>query len=387
MNRASTVQSRIRVITPYLHHDGSSLLLYRFLRWLTSARSHIRFDILYIYDGPVRAMIERLSNVDSVVHLCPARRRFRHRIDEQLHRKRLRNLLGGADAIYCNTVVALQWLDAFVQSGAIAPSALPKVTVHLRELGFWLTKAGLTREAFARLPVHIIADSRLTGENLATTLGITNYVVIDEYCDIDEVQRWKGADRIRSELGLPDERRIVGMAGTIEWRKGPDLFLLVARGLADMMTNPPMMVWVGGFSDAITEYQLTSERRRLGLEKMVVFLGAKENPYPYYDSLDLFLLSSREEPFGAVALEAAALGIPTLCFQGCAGAETFIKGGCGVVVELFDTKAMAQSVRELLIDGERRRRLGGKAAEVCREEHHFDVLLPRLIEEILSISR
>lgn len=378
----TTTPKRVTVITPYLHYDGSSLLLYRFLRWAASTHPEYGFDILYRHDGEVRKKLEQLSNVEEVIHLAPRKRRLIHRIESPLHRRKLVRLLITPHALYCNTLPALKWLEDFIGNNTGLP--LPKTTIHVRELGYWVQRSGINRESFQGLNSTIIADSSLTGRNLELTLGISDYMVIDEYCDVKEVLKWKGQDLIRKEYGISPSRPIVGMAGTIEWRKGPDLFLMIAKQLADTMEYPPLFVWVGRFNDELFEYQMRCDIKQLGLESTVLFLGPKENPYPYYDSMDLFLLSSREEPFGAVCLEAGALEIPSICYRGCAGAESFISRGCGVVVERSDPNAMAEAIKELLDNHDRRKTLGRRAREECEKQYSLEKLLPQLLEAILN---
>jgi len=380
----TTPSLRVTVVTPYLHYDGSSLLLYRFLNWAASAHPECGFDILYRHDGEVRKKLERLSNVGEVVHLVTKKRRLVHRIDFPLHRRKLRRLLRTPNAVYCNTVPALRWLEDFI--GTNPDLDLPKATIHVRELGYWIQRSGVSKESFLALNSTIIADSSLTGDNLQSTLGISDYTVIDEYCDVKEVQKWRGEDLIRKEFDIPQSRHIVGMAGTIEWRKGPDLFLMAAKQLSNLMERPPLFVWVGGFVDTMFEYQMRKDIQLLGLESTVMLLGSKENPYPYYDSMDLFALTSREEPFGAVCLEAGALEIPSICYRGCAGAESFISRKCGVVVERSDVNAMAIAIKDLLEDANRRKELGSQARHECEERHSLETLLPKLLEMILSRS-
>jgi len=379
-----TTPSSVTVITPYLHYDGSSLLLYRFICWAASAHPDYSFDILYRYDGGVREKLEKLSNVGEVVHLAPSKRRLIHRIESRLHRRKLIRLLTTPSAIYCNTLPALRWLEDFVGSSTNGMSALPRISIHVRELGYWVQRSGVTKKSFQSLNSTIIADSTLTADNLQSSLEINNCIVIDEYGEGKDVLRWRGADLIRKEYGVSPSRPIVGMAGTIEWRKGPDLFLLVAKQIADRMEHPPLFVWVGGFNDPLFEYQMRCDIKQLQLESTVLFVGSKQNPYPYYDSMDLFLLTSREEPFGAVCLEAGALEIPSICYRGCAGAESFIIRGCGVVVERSDSHAMADAVRELLADDARRQQLGRCARQECEKHHSFEALLPQLLQTIIG---
>jgi glycosyltransferase involved in cell wall biosynthesis len=102
--------------------------------------------------------------------------------------------------------------------------------------------------------------------------------------------------------------------------------------------------------------------------------------------MDVFMLTSREEPFGAVCLEAAALGIPSLCQKGCAGAESFIAKDAGIVVDISDLNSLSLALQSLLENDELRLSLGRKAEQECIDMHALDVLLPRLMDEILKNS-
>jgi glycosyltransferase involved in cell wall biosynthesis len=331
-------------------------------------------------------MLEKLENVDDVVYLKPKLHRIIHRFESRSHTKNIQKFIGKSDAVYCNTIVSLKWLENFLDPSTTKKDFLPPITVHVRELGYWLVKSGVTQRTFDSLPVTAIADSSLTAESLAGRFVISNCNVIDEYCDTEEVIKWRGADQIRAELGVAKSRKIVGMSGTVEWRKGPDIFISVARQLSKLMDDPPLFVWVGGFPDPLSEYQVNSEIKRLGVESMVVFMGSRDNPYPYYASMDVFMLTSREEPFGAVCLEAAALGIPSLCQKGCAGAESFIAKDAGIVVDISDLNSLSLALQSLLENDERRLSLGRKAEQECIDMHALDVLLPRLMDEILKNS-
>ena len=71
-----------------------------------------------------------------------------------------------------------------------------------------------------------------------------------------------------------------------------------------------------------------------GLKNIVNLLGFKSNPYPYIQSSDVFISSSRAEGFSTVASEAVILGKPCIVTD-CSGMrELFgIKGEYGYIVE------------------------------------------------------
>jgi glycosyltransferase involved in cell wall biosynthesis len=56
--------------------------------------------------------------------------------------------------------------------------------------------------------------------------------------------------------------------------------------------------------------QLEAAAARLGITSRVTFCGELENPYPVMLASDVVVLTSREEGFGLVALEAVTLGVP-----------------------------------------------------------------------------
>jgi glycosyltransferase involved in cell wall biosynthesis len=81
----------------------------------------------------------------------------------------------------------------------------------------------------------------------------------------------------------------------------------------------------------------------------------------------VFTLSSREDSFPLVVLEAMALGRPVVAFD--VGSVADQLGEAGVVIAPGDTEAMADAVVALLDDRVKARELGEAAAARAREIH------------------
>jgi mannosylfructose-phosphate synthase len=121
---------------------------------------------------------------------------------------------------------------------------------------------------------------------------------------------------IRQRLGF--EGHVVLALGRLARNKGYDLlvesFALVAQRIPDARLH----LAVGGEKLNTNEQTILDELKaqvaRLGLEKHVVFGGfVSEADLPdYYRAADIFVLSSRYEPFGMTAIEAMACGAPTV---------------------------------------------------------------------------
>jgi glycosyltransferase involved in cell wall biosynthesis len=105
-------------------------------------------------------------------------------------------------------------------------------------------------------------------------------------------------------------------------------------------------------------------------------------PREYFLAGDLFLLTSREDPFPLVALEAADCGLPVLCFDGAGAMPGFVQGDAGYVIAFEDVQAMAEKVVFLGDHSEERLRMGGVAQQRVKERHDVSIAGQRILETI-----
>lgn len=120
--------------------------------------------------------------------------------------------------------------------------------------------------------------------------------------------------RYRRPQDIPDHLQQghprLGFVGRMEWEKG--VFTAVDAMPAVLAQHPDTvlrMVGTGGQADAVAELV-----RRRGLGRHVRLLGHVDEGtlLAVYASSDLLLAPSSYEPFGLVALEAAAMGTPVI---------------------------------------------------------------------------
>lgn len=126
-------------------------------------------------------------------------------------------------------------------------------------------------------------------------------VIIPNPVDGAEVRRLAQASTGTDHL--PSGRRVVLCVGRLHVQKD-HMTLLRAMPLL-----PPSFV-LALIGEGPLREELGTAVIRLGLSDRVAFLGAVSNPYPQMREADVVVLSSREEGFGLVAVEAAALGVP-----------------------------------------------------------------------------
>ena len=182
---------------------------------------------------------------------------------------------------------------------------------------------------------------------------------------------------VRGQLDIPKGARIVCGCGSIEARKGTDLFLAVAAHVAGGRHNIPVhFIWVGGQHDRVNS--MRKQVASLGLKGLVHFVGPKLDVTPYYDTSELLLLTSREESLSLVMLEAALLQKPTICFDNSGHPPEFVRNGAGVVVAGFDPKDMAAKLMDILSNPELCRQMGKIAKQRVLERYDFNVGAARI---------
>lgn len=109
----------------------------------------------------------------------------------------------------------------------------------------------------------------------------------------------------------------VVMAGSVHWRKGDDVFIQVARKTIAKRKDVKFF-WYGPI-DIYLKKIIENDLKKLGLEEHVFFMGEKQNPHLEIVDMDIFLLTSREEPFGLAPAEAGLLGLPIIYFKDVTG--------------------------------------------------------------------
>jgi glycosyltransferase involved in cell wall biosynthesis len=203
--------------------------------------------------------------------------------------------------------------------------------------------------------------------------------------------------------GWPDDTVVVLGIGSVNFRKGVDLFIqcaqqIVARGrkrsfLARGRKQNIRFAWIGhGYdpkNDMSYSIYLSEQIRRSSLEGQVIFAGEVIGLRTAYQMADLFLLTSRLDALPNVAIDAMCAGLPVLCFENGSGvadilAEEGLQGSC--VAPYLDTAAMAELAVRLIGSPSRRRELGQKLSGIARDRFSMDRYISSL-RQLLERAR
>ena len=191
---------------------------------------------------------------------------------------------------------------------------------------------------------------------------------------------------VRRELNIPDDAFVVGACGTVESRKGTDLFISVARKLLKDHSYF-RFVWIARKdveSDPMYNDAIESIRKH-GLTERVMIVKSEGSPENYLATLDVFVLSSREDPFPLVCLEAANLGKPIVCFADAGGMPEFVGDDAGAVVPFEDIDAMERSIETFYHDPEKRKEAGRTAQRKAHTDFSTETACRSIFQIITSI--
>jgi glycosyltransferase involved in cell wall biosynthesis len=146
---------------------------------------------------------------------------------------------------------------------------------------------------------------------------------------------------IKTELNIMNSDFICVGTGTILPNKSPDFFLKIASLLKDTDIK---FIWIGRKKDSGYYCFLEKTIEHLNL-KNVYLVGEQFLHYNEYLSLaNLFLLTSYNESFSLVTLEALMSGIPVLAYD-CFGVSDLVSDKNGIIM---NTRDESEWVAEIL---------------------------------------
>lgn len=122
------------------------------------------------------------------------------------------------------------------------------------------------------------------------------------------------------------------MVGRLSFEKGFDRVICAIGRIQPQI--PYQVIIIGEGQEETHLKELTSQYQ---LNDHIVFLGKKDNPYPYIQASDLVVCPSREESFGLVILEAMLLNKPVIVTR-TIGSEFITENGKnGILIENNDS--------------------------------------------------
>lgn len=170
---------------------------------------------------------------------------------------------------------------------------------------------------------------------------------------------------IRSELKIPVQHKVVGIVGRLVEQKGIDDFIRIAAEIRNHRADCSFVV-VG---DGPLRPQLEALARELRVD--IIFLGDRQDLPRLLPVFDLFVFTSRWEPFGIIILESLASKVAVTGFAVDGMRAIIEKGGGGVLIENRDHLKVAQAAADILSNPARQNQLAAEG--YANVQKNFDV--------------
>jgi glycosyltransferase involved in cell wall biosynthesis len=334
---------------------------------------------------------------------------------------------GGAERSFVDLCAELlmrghQVLAVCEARGAALPMlrALPGLDiVTVRVWGAWdpLARVAISRALRARrvevVQCHLARAAHLGGAaarrlGLPTLAKTHNYVDLKYYRSIDcLVPTTRAQDVYLVEHGIPPDRvhripnfsrlpatpaaghalatpaRVLALGRLVE-KKGFDVLLDALDLLAARRPAAALEVVIAG--DGPLRAALEARARRLPVTIAVRFVGWVDAVAPLFATADLFVLPSRDEPFGIVVLEAMASGVPIVATR-TAGPLEVLDADTAQLIPIGDATALAQAIADFLTDPSAARRRADGAAQAYRERYSADAVVPQYERLYTTLAR
>ncbi len=234
---------------------------------------------------------------------------------------------------YINTAV-LPWVAKLAHKKgipyAIHYHELPTVYSYIQQLDW---------NAMNKNAQFFVACSSIVKKRMIQS-GISQPIeIVHECISHERIKTTKDPDSLKLQLNIPRDAFVWLMSGTADVRKGVDF----VPDVMEILSEDDYFVWVGvSQKTGLSTY--VENRAKNEFNNRLLFTGQQKDAY--YDFLnmcDAFVLTSREDPFPLVMIEAAALGKPIIAFES-GGVTEFLQDGMGLIVREKNAHLLAEKM-------------------------------------------
>ena len=199
---------------------------------------------------------------------------------------------------------------------------------------------------FARLSTGVIGCSDEVAQALRDRDGIApdRVLTISNGIELAKFSEISGAG-VRTEFGLPEDRKLIGVVGRLHPQKGHEDLLQALAGMEAARSGRLACLVIGtGELDQTLRAKVTA----LGLDGCVIFTGMRTDVPRLIAAVDAIVMPSRWEGLPIALLESMASAKPVLCTRVGGIPDVVRDGENGLLVEAGDVQALRARLTWLL---------------------------------------
>jgi glycosyltransferase involved in cell wall biosynthesis len=286
------------------------------------------------------------------------------------------------DLIYSNTVANGELLDAVKTLDA-------PIISHIHEMNFLTESFGEENWDLVRHHTkQFIAVSHAVKRDLQCRgIHMDDICVIHPaFCARPTTPLIATTNSLYETLNIPKDSDILVGCGTNYWQKGVDHFINITSLLKYRYgRNNIRSLWIGGDQSGNDYCRLLFEIKSQNLQDTFTFIPHVHNPLDYINLAKVFCMTSREDSFPLVNLEAGYLRKPVVCFRQSGGTIEFLNHNSNLAAEYADCDEFARKVNSLLDNPSECEQIGSWAHNKVATNYTNDLQGRSIKEKILSL--
>lgn len=364
----------------FISHDayraGAQLLLLQLLHWISENEKNVECRLLLSRGGELENEFKKITVVYEWAKPFNEKKRI-ERLKKKWYYKDIKKKLlqEKFDLIYANTIGNGNVIHE------IGLQNIPVIT-HVHEMNYWIKKMGERNFEFVKdHTTSYIAASEAVKNLLINEyrIGGKNIEVIYEFTHLLHNEKKQS---LKEHLGLSEDAIIIGGCGAENWRKGKDLFILTAiLTLQEMLNGKIHFVWIGGVLNEELKYDLLKS----GFSNQIHFINHLPDASNYFSDFTVFCMTSREDPFPLVNLEAGLREIPIVCFNDAGGTVELVECYKNMIIPYGNIKLMSERIMELIHDENLRKEIGRHLKEKIESELLIDQIAGKLVNVMKNV--
>ena len=255
-----------------------------------------------------------------------------------------------------------------------------KLIATINTTEFVTSKESLQMYIYA--PILRRIDAVVFGSKYQESLWVNKYELDSSICthiyngvDSDHFVRSgvpETSKLIKDKLGIPESGLIIGSTGRFRKEKK---YETVINACVEMRNKKGLEVYCLLIGGGYEEQNLRKQVAILKCESFVKILDAVDDVRPYLEAMDIFVLSSVSETFSNSALEAMAMGLPTVLpnVGGCP--EMISQGDNGYIYNPQNVNEFIEYLSLLCSRSDLRKKMGQSARRHIENNFRLPIMI------------
>jgi len=248
------------------------------------------------------------------------------------------------------------------------------------------------REIFPKLSIPTFIYTLLFPQKQSTVIAISHAVQksLPKNMQAHSIVIHNGVDIVESTPPRPDDKtlRFLYLGRIVPWKGCHfliDAFYQARQRLPEARMSLSLIGDTAYWPQNYRE-QLHDKIHKLNIDKCCFILPNTSDVAAVFQTHDIFVNASHNEPFGRSIAEAQGAGLPVIAFDSGGVGEIVEQNTTGILVAENDSKSFVNAIIDLSQNAERRISLG-KAGQLQAEKYFNKInQLPKIRNVILDLS-